>query len=211
MPVDWLWTSSATPALPGLSADCVWARDATQSWALRLLVSSIRVWISKPPQSQETLNIKCFLNINLNLYLWNIFIKNKSEFVCISSSVAILLVLVLVLEDVVGLHRTSQLQLLWHQCLGHKLGLLSCWMVCLGNKPRSFYCFWGCTQKLHFELFCWLRAIRLLLRDSWHSSRYNGHWIKFTHFSSLIPKMSMFTLVHWSPIHWFLNVLFTDS
>ena len=47
-------------------------------------------------------------------------------FVCISSSVAILLVLVLVLEDVVGLHRTSQLQLLWHQWLGHKLGLLPC-------------------------------------------------------------------------------------
>ena len=96
---------------------------------------------------------KCFLKINLNLYLWNIFIKNKSMFVCISSSVAILLVLVLVLEDVVGLYRTSQLQLLWHQWLGHKLGLLPCWMVCLGNKPRSFCCFWGCTQKLHFKLF----------------------------------------------------------
>ena len=32
--------------------------------------------------------------------------------------------IVLVLEGVVGLHRTSQLQLLLHQWLGHGLGLL---------------------------------------------------------------------------------------
>ena len=32
--------------------------------------------------------------------------------------------LVLVLEGLVGHHRTVQLQLLWHWCLGHKLGLL---------------------------------------------------------------------------------------
>ena len=38
---------------------------------------------------------------------------------------------VLVLEGVVGLHRTSQLQLTWHQWLGYKLGLLWCWMVYL--------------------------------------------------------------------------------
>ena len=38
----------------------------------------------------------------------------------------------------VGLHRTVQLQLLWHQWLGHRFGLLWCWMVCLGNKLRSF-------------------------------------------------------------------------
>ena len=55
------------------------------------------------------------------------------------------LFLVLVLEGVVGLHRTSQLQLLWHQWLRHWLGLLWCWIVCLGNDLRSFYCFWGCT------------------------------------------------------------------
>ena len=34
--------------------------------------------------------------------------------------------LVLVLEDVVGLHRTGELQLLQHQWLGHSLGLLWC-------------------------------------------------------------------------------------
>ena len=36
------------------------------------------------------------------------------------------LLLVLVLEGLVGLHRTSQLQLLWHQWLGHRPGLLWC-------------------------------------------------------------------------------------
>ena len=35
--------------------------------------------------------------------------------------------LVLVLEGIVGLHRTGQLQLLQHQWLGHRLGLLWCW------------------------------------------------------------------------------------
>ena len=32
--------------------------------------------------------------------------------------------LVLVLEDLVGLHGTVQLKLLWHYWLGHRLGLL---------------------------------------------------------------------------------------
>ena len=32
--------------------------------------------------------------------------------------------LVLVLEGLVGLHRTIQLQFLWHSWLGHRLGLL---------------------------------------------------------------------------------------
>ena len=57
---------------------------------------------------------------------------------------------VLVLEGLVGLHRTVQLQLLQHSCLGHRLGLLWYWMVCLGDKPRSFCCFWDCTQVLGF-------------------------------------------------------------
>ena len=59
--------------------------------------------------------------------------------------------LVLGLESVVGLHRTSQFQLLWHQWLGHRLRLLWCWMVCFRNEPRSFSHFWDCTQVLHFE------------------------------------------------------------
>ena len=39
-------------------------------------------------------------------------------------------------EGVVGLHTTNQVLLLWHQWLGHRLGLLWCWMDCLGNEPR---------------------------------------------------------------------------
>ena len=42
--------------------------------------------------------------------------------------------LVLVLEGLVGHHRTIQLQLLWHQKFGHKLGLLSYTMICVGNE-----------------------------------------------------------------------------
>ena len=63
---------------------------------------------------------------------------------------------VLVLEGLVGLHRTIQLQLLQHYWSWHRLGLLWYWMVCLGNKQRSFCCFRGCIQVLHFGLFCWL-------------------------------------------------------
>ena len=61
--------------------------------------------------------------------------------------------LVLILEGVVGLHRTGQLQ---HQWLGHRVGLLWCWMVCLGNEMRSSCQFSDCTQVLHFRLSCWL-------------------------------------------------------
>ena len=63
---------------------------------------------------------------------------------------------VLVLEGIVGLHRTVQLQLLQHYWLGHRLWLLWYWMVSLGNKQRSFCHFWDCTQVLHFGFFCWL-------------------------------------------------------
>ena len=51
---------------------------------------------------------------------------------------------VLVLEGLVGLHRTIQLQLLQLYWLGHRLGLLWYWMVCLGNEQRSFCRFWDC-------------------------------------------------------------------
>ena len=63
---------------------------------------------------------------------------------------------VLVLEGLVGLHRTIQLQLLQHYWSGHRLGLPWYWMVCLGNEQRSFCRFWDCIQVLRFGLFCWL-------------------------------------------------------
>ena len=40
---------------------------------------------------------------------------------------------VLVLESLIGLHRTVQLQLLQHYWLGHRLGVLWYLIVCLGN------------------------------------------------------------------------------
>ena len=64
--------------------------------------------------------------------------------------------LVLVLKGLIGLHRTGQLLLLWHQWLGHRFGLLWCWMVCLGNAWDHSIGFWGCTQVLHFGFLCWL-------------------------------------------------------
>ena len=62
---------------------------------------------------------------------------------------------VLVLEGLVGLHRTIQLQLLQHFWSGHRLGLLWYWMVCHGNKQRLFCHFWDCIHVLYFRLFCW--------------------------------------------------------
>ena len=58
--------------------------------------------------------------------------------------------LVLVLEVLVSLHRTIQLQPLQHYRLGHRLGLLWYWMVCLGKdrdksvvfEIASKYCIW---------------------------------------------------------------------
>ena len=45
---------------------------------------------------------------------------------------------VLVLEGLIGLHRTIQLQLLQHYPLGNRLGLLWYWMVCLEmNRDHS--------------------------------------------------------------------------
>ena len=73
---------------------------------------------------------------------------------------------VLVLEGLVGLHKTVQLQLLQHSWSGHRLGLLWCWTVCLGNELRSFYHFWDCTQVLHFGLLLTMMATPFLLRDS---------------------------------------------
>ena len=62
----------------------------------------------------------------------------------------------LVLKDLVGPHRTIQLQLLKCYWLGHRLGLPWYWMVCLGNEQRSFCHFWDCIQVMLFRLFCWL-------------------------------------------------------
>jgi len=86
-------------------------------------------------------------------------------------------------------------------------------MVCLGNEPRSFSHFWDCTQVLHFVDY------------EGYSVSSKGFlptvvgimfiWIKFARccpFSSLIPKMSMFTLaiscLSTSNFPWFMDLTF---
>jgi len=123
---------------------------------------------------------------------------------------------VLVLKGLVGLHRTIQLQLLQHYCLGHRLGLLWYWMVCLGNKQRSF-----CLFEIAFK-YC--------ISDSFvdhdgHSISSEGFlptvvdimviWVKFTHsspFQLLIPRTSTFTLaiscLTTSNLPWFMDLTF---
>jgi len=113
--------------------------------------------------------------------------------------------LMLVLEGVVSLHRTSPLQLLWHQWFGHRFILLWCWMVCLGNEPRSFF----------FEI-----KPKYCILDSFVD--YEGYSISSmgflptvvdilvtpipVHFSSVILKMPMFKLTIFcltmSNFHW---------
>ena len=78
----------------------------------------------------------------------------------------------LVLEGLIGLHRTVQLQLYWS---GHGIGLLWYWTVRLRNRDHSVifetaskYCIW--------TLLLTMMATAFLLRDSFaQSSRYNGH------------------------------------
>ena len=113
----------------------------------------------------------------------------------------------------VGLHRTIQLQLLQRYWLGHRLWY---WMVCLGNAQRSFCCFWDCIQVLHSESF---------VDHDGYSISSEGFlpavvdimviWVKFTHsshFSSLIPRMSMFTLaiscLTTSNLPWLMDLTF---
>ena len=80
------------------------------------------------------------------------------------------------LLGLISFHRTSQLQLLQHQCLEHKLGLLWYWMVCFGNEPISFCIFWDSNKLLYFRLFCWLCGLLHFFKGILpHSSRYNGY------------------------------------
>ena len=89
-------------------------------------------------------------------------------------------------------------------------------MFCLGNKLRSFCHFWVCTKALHFSILLTLRATPFLLMDSclqwwmlWSSELNLPIPI---HFSSLIPKMLMFTLaissLTTSNLPWFMDLTF---
>ena len=61
----------------------------------------------------------------------------------------------LILEGLIGLHRTVQLQLLQHYWSGHRLGFSWYWMIWLRNEQRSFCRFWNCTKSCISDS-CWL-------------------------------------------------------
>ena len=72
---------------------------------------------------------------------------------------------VLVLEGLVGLHRTVQLQFLQHYWSGHRLGLRWYWMVYLQNRDHSVI--FEIASKYCISDSCWLMmATPFLLRDS---------------------------------------------
>ena len=88
--------------------------------------------------------------------------------------------LVFILEGLVGLHRTVQLQVLWHQSLRHRLGLLWYRMVCLGNEIILSF------LRLHPSAAFWtllltMRATPFLILSTVLAIRVI--WIKFTHSS----------------------------
>ena len=64
-----------------------------------------------------------------------------------------------VLEGLLCLHRTIQLQLLQHYWLGHRLGLLWYWMACLGKKTEMILLF----LTLHPSTAFWTLLFVLLL------------------------------------------------
>ena len=109
---------------------------------------------------------------------------------------------VLVLEGLVGLNRTIQLQLLQHFCLGHRFGLLWYWMVCLGNEQSSFSCFWDCIQVLHFRLFCWLWWLLHFFQGILAHSRLSSHFLNaVSAFPSSRLPMELFS---YFPFHQFI-------
>ena len=76
------------------------------------------------------------------------------------------LIFMLVLEGLVGLHRTVQLQLLQHYQLGYRLGLLWYWMFCLGNKQIILSFLRLHPSTAFYTLLLTMRATPFLLRDS---------------------------------------------
>ena len=91
---------------------------------------------------------------------------------------------VLVLKDLVGLHRTIQLQLLQHYWLGHRLGLLWYWMVCLGNAQRSFCLFEIASKNCISDSFVDYDGYSISSKGFLHTVvDIMVMWVKFTHSS----------------------------
>ena len=87
---------------------------------------------------------------------------------------------VLVLEGLVGLQRTVQLQLLQHYCLGHRLGLSCNWMVCLGKEQRSLCHFWDCISDSFVEYDSYSISSKEFLPTAVYIMII---WVKFTYSS----------------------------
>ena len=104
----------------------------------------------------------------------------------------------LVLEGLVGLHRTIQLQLLQHYWSGHRLGLLWYWMDCL-EMNRDYPVIFEIASKYYIlnsfvdydDYSISSKGFLPTVVDIMASEL--GSPIP-VHFSSLIPKMSMFII-----------------
>ena len=86
-------------------------------------------------------------------------------------------------------------------------------MVCLGNEQRSFCHFWDCIQYCISDSFV-DHAGYSISSEGFLSTVIDIMviWVKFTHFSSLIPRMSTFTLaiscLTTSNLPWFKDLTF---
>jgi len=123
---------------------------------------------------------------------------------------------VLVLESFVDLHRTVQLQLLKHYWSGYRLGLMRYWMVCLGNEQRSSVIFGIASKYCISDSFVdydsysisskGFLPIVVNIMVIWVNSPIS------VHFSSLIPKLLMFTLaiscLTTSNLAWLMDLIF---
>ena len=77
-------------------------------------------------------------------------------------------------------NRPGPLQLLWHQWLGNRCGLLWYWMVCLGNEQKSFCHLHPSTA--FWTLLLTVRDLPFLLRDFLPKVVDTMViWIKFAH------------------------------
>ena len=94
-----------------------------------------------------------FLGISWFLLLYPIPYDEKDSFFWSFSS------------NVTGLHKTSQLQPLWHQRLEHRLGLLWCWMFCLGKKQIILSFLRLHPSSIFWTLLLTVRATSFILRN----------------------------------------------
>ena len=79
------------------------------------------------------------------------------------------------IKGLVGLHRTVQLQLLQCYCLGIDLDYCDIeWFALETNRDHSVI-FETASSTAFWTLLLTMMAAPFLLRDSSHSSRYNGH------------------------------------